>query len=163
MKKNEEEWKDIQKDFILINRKQLKKRTKEGLRKAKLAGKQIGRPHSLTSDQVRGILQMLDCGSSYREVAKKYLISHTTVAKIKQDGVSRCDSIDKQNGSDTPIVILNTNYRQKKSGELFRTNFWVGKQSVAIRYLDVRKLDQGKVVSLNTFVRNYELLHPKNS
>ena len=98
--------KDIQKDYILINRKQLRERTKAGIKKAQLEGKHIGRPQTFTAKQVRDILTLLGSGSSYREVASRYGVSHTAIAKIKKDGLDRCAIIDRQHG--IKKVVLDT-------------------------------------------------------
>lgn len=86
------------------SREYLSKRTREGLERAKQQGKHIGRPHHFTVGEIRDILTKLDLGNSYRAIASEYGVSHTTIAKIKKEGLTRCDSIDRQCGIQKKLV-----------------------------------------------------------
>jgi hypothetical protein len=52
-------------------------------------------------------------------------------------------------------ITLSTCYRNKKSKRIYKTMFWVGKKSVAMQDIDVRRHHLGKVVTCNVLARNY--------
>lgn len=54
-------------------------RRREGIEAARKRGKQIGRPNSLSDEQIAEILQKISQGAQKKELAKEYGVSRTTL------------------------------------------------------------------------------------
>ncbi len=60
----------------------IRERTKAGMKAAKKRGKHVGRPRSLTAQQVNYARELLDAGKSRREIAELFSVSDNTVGRI---------------------------------------------------------------------------------
>ncbi|MBU0641906.1 MAG: recombinase family protein [Alphaproteobacteria bacterium] len=68
--------------FAEFERENIRERTKAGMEAAKKRGKQIGRPKSLTADQVQSAIRRLDTGQKcMAELARDYGVSPRTLAR----------------------------------------------------------------------------------
>jgi len=59
-------------------------RTQSGLQRAKAAGKTLGRPHALTSDQQRDIITRRGQGVSLGVLAKEYKVSRAAIQRVEK-------------------------------------------------------------------------------
>ncbi len=67
----------------------IRERTKAGMQAARKRGKHVGRPRSLTSQQVTHAHELLDAGKSQREVAQLFGVSPNTMGRaVKPDNSS---------------------------------------------------------------------------
>lgn len=82
-------------------------------------GKHIGRPFQLTAEQALEILARGERGESCRSIARQFSVSHTAVAKILKEGLSRCERMESATlvtvaEASSPQYALNT-YRYAAS------------------------------------------------
>ncbi len=68
--------------FSEFERSMVSERTRAGMRRAKAAGKHIGRPREVSPLKARLILADRKAGQSYRKVAKRYGVSDATVIRV---------------------------------------------------------------------------------
>ncbi len=68
--------------FSEFERAMVSDRTRAGMRRAKAAGKRIGRPPKVTPDKARLILADRKAGESYRRIAARYGVTDTTVIRV---------------------------------------------------------------------------------
>ena len=100
----------LEKKVISDRSKVLSQKTKEGMAKAKREGRVMGRPSQLSSRDVREILSLIDTGISYSKIAIQYGISKMMVSKIKQEGISRCEMIDRaRKYKEAPLALEEDN------------------------------------------------------
>ena len=67
----------------------IKRRTRDGLERARRQGKVLGRPPSLRPQQVEAMRRMRQEGASYRQIAEAFQSSATTVRRVlQQEGVT---------------------------------------------------------------------------
>ena len=67
----------------------IKRRTRDGLERARRQGKVLGRPPSLRPQQVAAMRRMRQGGASYRQIAEAFQSSATTVRRVlQQEGVT---------------------------------------------------------------------------
>ena len=67
----------------------IKRRTRDGLDRARQQGKVLGRPPSLRPQQVEEMRRMRQGGASYRQIAEAFQSSATTVRRVlQQEGVT---------------------------------------------------------------------------
>jgi putative DNA-invertase from lambdoid prophage Rac len=67
----------------------IKRRTRDGLERARRQGKVLGRPPSLRPQQVAAMRRMRQGGASYRQIAEAFQSSATTVRRaLQQEGVT---------------------------------------------------------------------------
>ena len=67
----------------------IKRRTRDGLDRARRQGKVLGRPPSLRPQQVEAMRRMRQAGASYRQIAEAFQSSATTVRRVlQQEGVT---------------------------------------------------------------------------
>ena len=85
--------------FAEFERALIKERQREGIAKAKKAGKQIGRKRSLTDDQVGDINFRISCGESKASLAKLYGVSRQTL-------YSALAALEKEKKKQMPGVMI---------------------------------------------------------
>ena len=64
----------------------IKRRTREGLERARQQGKTLGPPRKLTDGQVEAMRRMRDGGASLRRIAADFECSASTVLRVLQRG-----------------------------------------------------------------------------
>jgi len=76
--------------FAEFYREDVIRRTKEGLKRAKMQGKHLGRPYKLNAEQLRILKELYERGEKLTTIAKILNISYTTVWRyIKRLGLTR--------------------------------------------------------------------------
>lgn len=77
--------------FADLEREFIRKRTREGLQKAREAGKRIGRPRALTEEQYITIAELYRKGFKIKDIASILKVSSKTVSralkKLREDGI----------------------------------------------------------------------------
>lgn len=77
--------------FADLEREFIRKRTKEGLQKAREAGKRIGRPRALSEEQLITVAELYRKGFKIKEIASILNVSSKTVSralkKLKEQGI----------------------------------------------------------------------------
>ena len=149
--------KELGKEYVLIKRNEISERTRQGMLKAKKAGKQIGRLPSFTSSQIKDILALIDQGLSYREIAKKYEVSATTINKIKKGLIT---------SKPEPLTVKEPEYSEQTISEYTARL----KQELEHRNIILDKTECGKIIenilrlniNVNTEYNFYEY-SPQNS
>ena len=68
--------------FAEFERQMIRERTKLGIARARLEGKQIGNRHSLTPKQQATALQMIDEGKSQSEIAEVFRVHRSTICRL---------------------------------------------------------------------------------
>ena len=68
--------------FAEFERQMIRERTKLGIARARLEGKQIGNRHSLTPKQQAMALQMIDAGKSQSEIAEVFRVHRSTICRL---------------------------------------------------------------------------------
>ena len=109
------------KKFIVYDRERHSQSIKNKLSLLKQEGKILGRPCQLDEDVVLDVLDQLEKGISYRNIAKQHDISHVTVAKIKKIGPDYCKKKQRQDimTSDNQYAIHHMAYAKKLQISLY--------------------------------------------
>ncbi len=70
--------------FSEFERAMVSERTRAGMRRAKAAGKHIGRPPKISPTKATLIVADRKAGQTYRRIAKRYGVSDTTVIRLER-------------------------------------------------------------------------------
>jgi len=62
----------------------LTERTRAGIIRAKLAGKQFGRPPTLSAEEREAVIERLATGASIAEIARQFKTTRQTVMRVKE-------------------------------------------------------------------------------
>ena len=64
-------------------------RTQAGIVRAKAAGKQFGRPPTLSADERAAVVQQLGTGASVAELAREYKTTRQTIMRVREAALQR--------------------------------------------------------------------------
>lgn len=77
--------------FADLEREFIRKRTREGLERARKEGKRLGRPPALSEEDVKVLIKLYEKGFTRKEIARAMKVSEATVAryirKLKKEGI----------------------------------------------------------------------------
>jgi putative DNA-invertase from lambdoid prophage Rac len=59
-------------------------RTQSGIIRAKVAGKQFGRPPALSKEERAAVIERLDAGASISEIARKFKTTRQTIMPVRE-------------------------------------------------------------------------------
>jgi putative DNA-invertase from lambdoid prophage Rac len=62
----------------------LLERTQSGIIRAKLAGKQFGRPPALSAEKRAAVVERLDAGTSIAETAREFKTTRQTIMRVRE-------------------------------------------------------------------------------
>jgi len=73
-----------------LERKMISERTKAGMRRAKVAGKRVGRRPKLTEEDLKRVRELLSLGVSKKRIAELLGVSRTTLYRyLRRMGVEK--------------------------------------------------------------------------
>ncbi|WP_169302030.1 recombinase family protein [Thermococcus gammatolerans] len=97
--------------FADLEREFIRKRTIEGLQRAKAQGKRIGRPKALTEEDIPVLVKLYEKGMTQKEIARAMKVSPSTIArtlkKLREQGVIEERRVVKVNKKKLKEVIDN--------------------------------------------------------
>jgi putative DNA-invertase from lambdoid prophage Rac len=62
-------------------------RTQSGIIRAKVAGKQFGRPPALSAEERAAVVERLDAGASIAEIARAFKTTRQTIMRVKESAI----------------------------------------------------------------------------